>query len=322
MSLGIAFKGPEGIVLAADSRVTLTAQVQAPGQPPMLLSSTYDNATKLLRVNDQEFVGAVTYGIGAIGQSEPRTAHSYIPEFEQQLIAEGVGRLSVQDFAQRLSDFFMAKWQAQGMPTVPNQDMIFLVGGYDEDAPYGRVFEVYVPNRPAPAEQHGGVGHFGLVWGGQREYADRLITGYDGSLPELVQQFLNLDDAARDGLLQHLKDHLQAPVPYAFLPLQDCVDLAIFLIRTTIVMQHWIMGVRGVGGAIDVAVITRTDGFRDIQKKNHCSAGTVSLWPSGVTPSSRCSRARGAGLSDGPFARIPNLGRPAVACGGLQPARR
>ena len=31
--------------------------------------------------------------------------------------------------------------------------------------------------------------------------------------------------------------------------------------------QHWIVGVRGVGGAIDAAVITRTDGFTDVQKK-------------------------------------------------------
>jgi hypothetical protein len=32
-------------------------------------------------------------------------------------------------------------------------------------------------------------------------------------------------------------------------------------------MQHWIVGVRGVGGAIDVAVITQTDGFAHVQKK-------------------------------------------------------
>ena len=34
MSLGIAIKGPEGIVLAADSRVTLFNQVQPPAPAP------------------------------------------------------------------------------------------------------------------------------------------------------------------------------------------------------------------------------------------------------------------------------------------------
>lgn len=136
-------------------------------------------------------------------------------------------------------------------------DMIFLVGGYDEGAPYGRVFEVYIPSRPIPNEQVGGAGQFGLVWGGQREYADRLIQGFDSQLPGLAKDFLKLDDNGRDALHEHLRNHLQAPVPFAFLPLQDSIDLAIFLIRTTIVMQHWILGVRGVGGAIDVAVITQ-----------------------------------------------------------------
>jgi len=265
MSLGIAFKGPEGIVLAADSRVTLTATLQQPNQTPVLLPSTYDNATKLLKVKGQTHVGAVTYGVGAIGQTEPRTAHSYIPEFEQDIM-DG-RRRSVQDFANQLSQFFLNKWTSQNMPTVQGQDMVFLVGGYDEDAPYGKVFDIFIPSRPTPVEWHAGPGQFGLVWGGQREYADRLIHGFDGNLPELTKNFLNLNDQQRDALRQHLQERLQTPVPFAFLPLQDCVDLAIFLIRTTIVMQHWLVGLRGVGGAIDVAVITRTNGFEDIQQK-------------------------------------------------------
>jgi hypothetical protein len=278
MSLGVAFKGPEGIVLAADSRVTLTAQLQHP--PPglagnMLLPSTYDNATKLLRVTGQNHVGAVTYGVGAIGQREPRTAHSYIPEFEQDLARANVGRLKVEEFADRLSQFFLAKWQSQNMPNTQGQDMVFLVGGYDEDAPYGRVFELFIPSRPQPNEWHAGPGEFGLVWGGQKEYTDRLITGYDGKLPKLTQDFLGLDDAKTAALTQHLRSQLQAPVPFAFLPLQDSIDLSIFLVRTTIAMQNWILGLRGVGGAIDVAIITQGDGFRDIQRK-HLTGETIS----------------------------------------------
>lgn len=40
-----------------------------------------------------------------------------------------------------------------------------------------------------------------------------------------------------------------------------------FLIRSTVAMQRFIAGVRGVGGAIDVATITRTDGFQPVQRK-------------------------------------------------------
>ncbi len=263
MSLGIAFKGPEGIVLAADSRVTL--QVRREGDN-VVLPATYDNATKLLRVSGQDHVGAVTYGMGAIGQQQPRTAHSYIPEFEEKLAGEETGRLSVLAFAERLSSFFSDRMEEEMPKDYQGPDMVFFVGGYDVGAPYGRVFGFGVPSQPDPIEQH--QDDFGIIWGGQREFTDRLIQGFDDSLPEILQQHLDLTDEQRQEIRDHLRGQLTARIPFAFLPLQDCVDIAIFLIRTTVSIQSWITGsVRGVGGAIDVAMITRTEGFRPVQQK-------------------------------------------------------
>ena len=142
--------------------------------------------------------------------------------------------------------------------------MIFLVGGYDEGEPYGRVFEIFIPTRPKPLERH--AGEFGMTWGGQKEYTDRLITGYDPNLPAIVQRVLTLNDQQRDALLAQLRG-LQAPIPFQFLPLQDCVNLSILLVRTTIAIQTFLVGIRGVGGSIDVATITRTDGLKPIQLK-------------------------------------------------------
>lgn len=268
MSLGIAFKGPEGIVLAADSRVTLMAQTL--GQN-VIIPASYDNATKLLRVAGQGHVGTVTYGAGALGHQDFRTAHSLMPEFEDHLRSKGVNnRLTVQDYANELSAFFLAQWNARmpsPPPGVPQMDMAFLVGGYDENDAYGRVFECFVPSNPTPRETLPGAGVFGLTWGGQREYIDRLLRGFDDGLPVLTQQFLQLPDAKRDELKQHLTNSLNSPIPYQFLPLQDCVDLSVFLIRTTMKLQTWLIGVRGVGGAIDVATITRTEGFQPVKLK-------------------------------------------------------
>lgn len=265
MSLGIAFKGTEGIVLAADSRVTLMAQMQNPQTPNqnLFLPATFDNATKLLRVKDHNYAGVVTYGLGAIGEREPRTAHSFLPEIEAEFNAPD--RLSVEEFAIKISSFFMRQW-AQTMPTVhAGNPMVFLVGGYDVDAPYGRIFEISIPHNPTPVEHNPGI--FGIVWGGQREFADRLIHGFDPKLPSLVQQFLQLEPGKEESLEKELREKLSITIPYQFLPLQDCVDLSIFLIRTIITLQNWIIGVRGVGGAIDVATITRTEGFNPIQQK-------------------------------------------------------
>ena len=82
MSLGVVIKGPEGLVLAADSRVTLEARQQNGAPIPV----NFDNATKLLAFSKpHKHVGAVTYGMAAIGV---RTAHSYLPEFEVWLRKE------------------------------------------------------------------------------------------------------------------------------------------------------------------------------------------------------------------------------------------
>lgn len=266
MSLGIAFKGPEGIVLAADSRVTLNAQQLQPNGPVLILPATFDNATKLLRVKGQDYVGAVTYGVGAIGQP-PRTAHSFLPELEAAITtASGGHRLSVENFARELSRFFVDQWTALMGGAQNVGDMIFLIGGYDEGAPYGRVFEFAIPNRPAPGEKHAAAGEFGITWGGQHEFVSRLLNGLDPRTVELAAAELGLDGATKDRLA-HKFTELATPIPYPFLPLQDCVDLSIFLIRTTIRIQTWMVGIRGVGGAVDVATITKTDGFKAIQLK-------------------------------------------------------
>ena len=264
MSLGIAFKGPEGIVLAADSRVTLTAEMQRGGEK-MMLPATYDNATKLLQLSEIKNVGVVTYGIGAIGQKEPRTAHSFLPELEEELSKEEIGKFSVEDFAKRFSDFFMAQWNAKMPAKYSGPDMVFLIGGFDEVAAYGKVYKVAIPSNPTPEEQS--AKQFGITWGGQLEYTNRLIKGFDPQLPMIAKTFLNLTDEQQVALEKHLEGALSAKIPYPFLPLQDCVNLSIFLIRTTMELQNWIVGVRGVGGAIDVATITRTDGFMPVQRK-------------------------------------------------------
>lgn len=284
MSLGIVFKGTEGIVLAADSRVTLMATLPnlvpqnpgAPQQPLVVVPATFDNASKLLRVKGQDHVGAVTYGAGAIGANQPRTASSYMPEFESELPTDQ--RLDVQAFAQRLGDFFLRQWQINNMPPNPMlaENMVFFVAGYDStDSAYGRVFEVNVPSRPTPTELNAGT--FGLVWGGQRELVDRVLQGFDPNLPNAAQEILSIPPASRSQTLSdELRNRFFLPIPWQFLPLQDCVDLSIFFVRSTIELQRWMVGVRGVGGAVDVATITRTKGFEAVQLKK--ITGEEPLW--------------------------------------------
>src|SRR5579884_303736 len=178
MSLGIMIKGSEGIVLAADSRVTLLNQVATPQAGQVLvIPATFDNATKVLKVAEQDYVGAVTYGLGAfMTENGPRTMQSFIPEFEERLKKDKVKRLTVGDFAKRLSDFFLEQWNAlvKRGPN-PGEEINFLIGGFDEGAAYGRGFLFVIPTNPSPVEQNPGPGQFGITWGGQHDAVFRLL---------------------------------------------------------------------------------------------------------------------------------------------------
>ena len=256
MSIGIVIKGPEGLVLAADSRITLTA---TPREGGATIQVNYDNAQKVLKFTHPNIsIGVVTYGLGAIGL---RSAYSFLPEFEASLPDE---RLTVEDFAKHQSDFFLQQWQSTMPEDYTGPPMIFVTAGFNENEPYGRVYESQIPTAPDPVEQHSN--DFGITWGGQREIVDRLIKGYDGRMLHITSNNLQLDNSQIQELQQAFEP-LQMQIPLPVLPLQDCIDLAIFFIRTTIDAQKLTVGVRGCGGPIDVATITRLEGFKFVQAK-------------------------------------------------------
>lgn len=261
MSLGVVIKGPEGIVLATDSRITLEAQRKGSPIPPV----NFDNTTKLLSFSEpHNYVGVVTYGAAVIGL---RTAHSLIPEFEQEILSKEEARLTIKEYGDKLSIFFNKRWKDTMPSDYKGPNMTFIVGGYDPDAAYGKIFLFEIPGQPDPKPRHEGNNDFGMTWGGQLEVVSRLIHGFDPTAVEIIKKTLNLDDKQRDQIYQAIRQELEYPIPYMVLPLQDCVNLAVFLVRATMTAQHLAVGIRGVGGPIDVAVITRTKPLDYVQQK-------------------------------------------------------
>jgi hypothetical protein len=265
MSLGIVIKVPEGLVLAAESRITLGAQMDTPlgkQQIPVY----FDNATKLLSFSPPNTtVGVVTYGQAVIGQQNPRTAASFIPEFEASLPKE---RLPILDFAEKISEFYLKQWRLTMPPddkiaNIPN--MTFVVAGFNQDDIYGHVYLVEIPRASKPIERSKN-NEFGITFGGQHEIVSRIMMGYDIKLPGVLQKELNLSPEQVTKFDTLIKQ-FQLAVPLQVLALQDGIDLACFFIRTTMDAQKLSIGIRGVGGAIDVAVIKRNKDIQFIQRK-------------------------------------------------------
>lgn len=250
MTLVVTVKGSDGIALAADSRVTL----QYRGFP-----STFDNATKLLDLRDpHSWVGAVVSGVAIING---RTHHSHIPEFEGTLPST---RISVCEVAQRLSNFFLDKWSLSGQSD-NSGNASFIVCGYDSGDIHGKVYRFRIPDAPDPVEVLQGI--FGLSWGGQTNIVNRILLGHDARIMAILRESFSFDEEQIANLRALLQNEIQYPIPYDTLALQDCVDLATYLIRTTIEAQNLSHVRRGVGGAIDVATITQGLGLKWVKKK-------------------------------------------------------
>jgi hypothetical protein len=264
VSLGIVVKGPEGLVLAAESRLTLDAK-QPDGRS---LQVGFDNARKVFGFAEpHKAVGVVTYGLGGIGL---RSAYSFVPELKEHLPTT---RLPVYDFATSVSEFYMRLWRATMPPDFAGPAMTLVVAGFNEGEAYGRVYVIDIPTAPEPRAQAQELDAFGITWGGQREIVDRLLRGYDERTMVIAAEALRLSEA-QVGQLRTALEPLQMQLPLPAMPLQDCVDLAILFVKTTVEAQRLTVGVRGCGGPIDVATITREEGLRFVQRKEIRGEGT------------------------------------------------
>ena len=262
MSLGIAIKGPEGIVLASDSRATIVAQ----SKNKSAFEVHFDNASKLFQFSGKHcYVGAVSYGNALVGD---RLLHGWLPEFEAEQLADKE-RFSVQDYAELLAAFF------KKVRKPDDASFTMLVGGYDPDPEkaYGRVFQLNVPGDESQ-EMHPGDQSFGMSWGGQLEVASTLIHGYHPAILSILAQQHGLDDEQVQKFKVTCGQVTGLRIPYQVLPLQDSVDLAILIIKTTISAQSLSMSLRGVGGVIEVVTVTRTKGVTDVQRRTLQAGGS------------------------------------------------
>jgi hypothetical protein len=255
MSLVVNVISPEGIILAADSRLTITHQLTQ----DVFIPNSFDTATKLLSFDKpHNYVAAATFGASTIGQ---RPAHSFIREFQATLPNR---RITVKQFSKKLLVFYKQKWSEASIPEGIDE-LNFYIAGFDEGEVYGESYSVAIPSDTQPQkliEKE----KFNVAWGGQNQVVQRVVNGIDPELQATIVSEPSFDEATKSKLVEILQGGgLNFPVN--FYTLQDCIELARFLINTTTVGQNLSLGIRGVGGEVDVACITTQGGFTFVKKK-------------------------------------------------------
>ncbi len=88
----------------------------------------------------------------------------------------------------------------------------------------------------------------------------------------IMAGFVGDDVEGHQKLMKFLREQVGRELVSAAMPIQDAIELAHFLIHTTIQYYRFLPGVSTVGGAIELAAITRHEGFKWVQRRHFFDA--------------------------------------------------
>lgn len=254
---------PEGIVLAADSRLTSTKPrniSKIPGtettpEKVLITQTTYtssDNTQKVMLIKKSN-VGISFCGNAII---DGATVADFIRRFEIEKVAP---EDTTEQIAYALSDYYNGN------------DTHFFVCGYDKDVPY--VFDVYRKN-----VKRSNIADAKQCESEAKEVAD---DGQDDlnetGVPENIKKRLedmaenNLADPAvtygavwagqRTAITKVVNNQPILNANWRTMPLREAIDFAEFLIDTTIKYERFCDDIQTCGGDIDILVITKDEAF-------------------------------------------------------------
>ena len=243
MSLIIAVYVPEGIVMASDSRQSITIGGTRPTGEEFKVETVNSDAVMKTFLLDQQQVGISNFGQDLL---DGVPMGSYIRRFiEESLVAAD----DVTTIPDKLIRYFRESF--------PKADIGFHVAGYKKEGkssiPY--VYHCHVGRNKVErrnARPDGSV-IYGATWSGQIDILTSIV------LPVAVK-----DEKGKEKIVRS-----PAPIVWDAMTLQDAIDFSIYAIRTTIDTMRFQARPKNVGGPIDVLLLTPESPPDWVQKKKY-----------------------------------------------------
>jgi hypothetical protein len=260
MTVLVSVKINDGVVMAADSASSFASGM------------IYNNTHKIVNVREGMPIGVMVTGAGGIGNESIETLLKDLRKrFNGGDPSHAAWALDRNDYtmeqvARRVREFlFDEKSTAHGRTTWTRVRLC----GYSAGRTLAEVWEVVLMGAECSAPTCvQGEQDFGPRWDGEYEALDRLIFGLGTRFNEFsIKHGLSMQQAAeaREKLVPDLYELLFVEA----MPIQDAVDLARFLVETTIgFVKFSVSRPKTVGGPIEIATITKHEGFQWIQRAN------------------------------------------------------
>ena len=269
MTVAVAVKVFDGIVLAADSATTIEL---ANGS-----HQVYNNANKVFHLHRKHPVAAMTWGLGNVGGASISTLAK---DLRMRLMGQdqnyaGWGltdSYTVEEIASRLVEHIHPLYAADHMQNPAPPFMGFLVAGYSSGQPQAEAWRVEMASpalTPVPVLD-AGQDSAGWIAYAQPEATVRLFRGLDPQLADELRSVL--DDPAWARVEAVLSDPQFNRMPaQAAMPLGDAIALAKFLVDVTAGYSHFLLGPDTVGGPVEIASMSRHEGFKWVSRKHYYS---------------------------------------------------
>lgn len=148
-----------------------------------------------------------------------------------------------------------------------------IVAGYNQDGSH-QVFSCRIPGPVQKLRDSYDLDkQYGSSWIGQGDVVTRIVLGFDGRVVNLDFVKGALQTLGEEEIQRQLQG-MEYTIQWGTMTLQDAIDFATLMIQTTSAIQRFSDGINadpgdmpGVGGPIDVAVITPDQGFVWVKKK-------------------------------------------------------
>ena len=278
VTIALVIKVSDGLVLASDSATTLG---QAHPDGTVDVANIYNNANKVFNLHKGLPVGAMTWGLGNIG---PSSIATLAKDIRRRFHGEDKANVdwmvdeenyTIETLAGRARDFLVdGRYERveQAFAEQPDQNLPvlgFLVAGYSSDSDTAEAHVMQLGLDGAPELVDALPGDSGAAWWGMPDAISRILNGFSTELPQaLVNLELGLGLPEAMAIAGGLKDQLNPQMVPAAMPIQDAIDLAEFLVHATIQFVRFSPGNPTVGGPIEIATITKHEGFKWVKRKH------------------------------------------------------
>lgn len=274
MTIAISLKVHDGVILAADSASTVVAN-EPDGSSEVV--NVYNTANKVFNLRKSLPIGAITWGAGSIGIASISTI---VKDLRKRFSGEDPGHsdwhldpenYTVEHVAARLREFvFEDLYQSAVGNWAKKPSLGFIVAGYSAGSSTAEEYSIQIDDGkcppPAPLRRDG---ECGVAWHGEPEAISRLIFGFSPMLPHVMERRLGVPREQIGQAIMAIRDELSVPLVVPPMPIQDAIDLSEFLVHLTIQFSRFMPGAPTVGGPIELAAITRHEGFKWVHRKHY-----------------------------------------------------